>query len=570
MGRGAVEERALTAHEAPRAREVGGARADLIVRNARPWSPGPIPPGSDAIAVGAGRILEVGPFAAIAPLAGPRTEVLDAGGATVTPGMTDAHIHLVSWARADADLALGGATSAADAAARVVRFAARHPGSGPVIGRGWDANRWSDAPHRAALDAAAPGRPVLLHSHDFHALWVNGAALEAAGVRAGTPDPVGGRIERDAAAEPTGVVRENAVRLFASLEAMAAREPDDTLIARAIGRLHALGITAVHDFEGAEEERLLRNRFAAGSPRLRVLVNVLHSGLDRALAESRASGQGDDMFRTGWLKLFADGTLGSRTAALLAPYDGTSETGMELIPREELPRIVARGLAGGLAVAIHAIGDRACRAALDAFEAAGEALRRPRLPSRIEHLQLVDEADLPRLARLGVAASVQPTHLTSDIELVERWWSGRRAHAYPYGALAASGALVAFGSDAPVEPPGPAASIHAAVTRRRPDGHPPGGFVPAQRMDLDASLLASTEAPARLAGQAGVLGLLAPGCHADLVVWNLDLHAVAPERLAEARPAATVLAGEVVHRGPGATADAANALAGGARAAGRT
>jgi predicted amidohydrolase YtcJ len=180
----------------------------------------------------------------------------------------------------------------------------------------------------------------------------------------------------------------------------------------------------------------------------------------------------------------------------------------------------------------------------------------------------VDDADLPRLARLGIAASVQPTHLTSDIELVERWWSGRRARAYPYGALAASGALVAFGSDAPVEPPGAAASLHAAVTRRRPDGHPPGGFVPAQRMDLDASLVASTEAPARLAGQAGVLGLLSPGCHADLVVWNRDLHGIAPERLAEARPVATVLAGEIVYRDSDAAAVEAKTGAGAGRAAG--
>ncbi len=538
---------------------MSGSRADLVIRNARLWSPVPLPPGADSVAVGEGRILAVGTSAAVASFAGPRAEVIDAAGATVTPGITDAHIHLVSWARAAADVALAGAASAADAAARVARFAALRPGASPVIGRGWDANRWSDAPHRVALDAACPDRPVLLHSHDFHSLWVNGTALEAAGVRRGTPDPAGGRIERDALGLPSGVVRENAVRLFSALEGAASREPDVALLARAVGRLHALGITAVHDFEGAAEERLLRAMSEGTGPRVRVLMHIPHSGLDRALAEGLESGSGNDVFRLGAIKLFADGTLGSRTAALLAPYDGTDDSGMALLAPAEVEREVALALAGGLAVAIHAIGDRACRTALDAFEAAGAALRRPRLPSRIEHLQLVDDSDLPRLARLGIAASVQPTHLTSDLELVERWWSGRRARAYPYRGLADAGALLAFGSDAPVEPPDPAGWIHAAVTRQRPGGHPPGGFVPAHRMTLDASLACCTEGPARLAGQERELGRIAPGFLADLVVWNVDLFRIAPERLTEARPVATVLGGEVVFREADAAAGAARA-----------
>ena len=525
-----------------------GTHADLVVRNARPWSAGGVEPGADSIAVGGERILALGPHAAVSDLIGPGTEVIDACGATVTPGITDAHIHLVQWARAEADLALRGAASAADAAARVARFAARHPGNGPLVGRGWDANGWSDAPHRAALDAACPDRPVLLHSHDFHALWVNGAALDAAGVRRATPDPEGGRIEREASGEPSGIVREHAVRLFSGLERSASREPDAALLARAVRRLLALGITAVHDFEGAEEERLLRAMSGGGGPRVRVLMHIPHSGLEAALAEGLASGRGDAAFRIGTVKLFADGTLGSRTAALLAPYDGTSDCGMELLPPARLARDVARALTGRLAVAIHAIGDRACRSALDAFEAAGEALRRPRLPSRLEHLQLVDERDLPRLARLGIAASVQPAHLTADFELVERWWSGRRGRAYPYRAIADSGALMAFGSDAPVEPPEPAGWIHAAVTRQRPDGRPAGGFVPAQRMTLEASLACSTQTAARLAGWDTELGALRPGYIADLVVWNADLERIAPEHLPDARPVATVLGGRVVHR----------------------
>jgi hypothetical protein len=275
---------------------------------------------------------------------------------------------------------------------------------------------------------------------------------------------------------------------------------------------------------------------------------VPHSGLDRALALGVESGRGDPSFRTGAVKLFADGTLGSRTAALLEPYDGAADCGMELLAPAALAREVARALAGGLAVAIHAIGDRACRTALDAFEAARDRLHRPALPSRLEHLQLVDDRDLPRLARLGITASVQPAHCTSDLDLVERWWSTRKARAYPYRSLADSGALMAFGSDAPVETVDPMCWIHAAVTRQRPGGHPPGGFVPAQLLTLDASLAYCTEGAARLSGSSLELGRLAPGFLADLVVWNRDLHGLPPDRLLEVKPVATVLAGEVVYR----------------------
>ncbi len=524
------------------------ARADLLVRGARAWSDGAPLPGADAIAIRAGRILAVGREADLAPLVGPGTEILDAAGGTVTPGITDAHIHLLQWARSLSQLALQGAASAAEVGERLQRFVLDHPGEGPVTGRGWDANVWSEPPHRAVLDAVCPERPVLLHSRDFHALWVNGAALAAAGVHRDTPDPPDGRIERDAAGDPTGVVREHAVRRFAALEAAADPGRDRDAIARAVALLHRSGITAIHDFEGADAQQALRAMAEGGGPRVRVLMQIPHAGLDHAVALGLESGLGDDHFRIGAVKLFADGTLGSRTAALLEPYDGTSNRGMELIAPEALRTDVSRALRAGLAVAIHAIGDRAVRSSLDAFQAAGDDLRRPRLQSRIEHLQLVDASDLPRLRRLGVAASVQPTHCTSDLDLVERWWTTRRDRAYPYGSLVESGALVAFGSDAPVEDPAPALALHAAVTRQRPDGTPPGGFVPEQRVTLDVALTSLTANPARLAGQWPRLGRVAAGAIADLVVWSADLHRVHPEELHRAYCVATVLEGEVVHR----------------------
>jgi predicted amidohydrolase YtcJ len=524
-------------------------KADRMVRGARLWSDGARVENADAVAIRGAEILAVGPARDLAPLIGPGTELLDAAGATLTPGFTDSHIHLVQWARSLDELSLEGCVSAAEAGGRLRRFLGTRGGAGAVIGRGWDSNAWSEPPDRAVLDVICAARPVLLHSRDFHALWVNGAALAGAGVHRGTPDPPGGRFERDAAGEPTGVVREQAVRAFSAFEVHEA-DADRAALGRAVALLHRAGITAVHDFEGADAQRLLRAMSDGAAPRVRVLMHLPHSGLDAALALGLESGLGDDGFRLGAVKLFADGTLGSRTASMLEPYDGTDRRGMDLIAPEVLRVEVGRALRAGLAVAIHAIGDRAARAALDAFEAAAEALRRPRLPSRIEHLQLVHHDDLPRLRRLGVAASVQPTHCVSDIELVERWWRTRRDGAYPYGSLVASGAWVAFGSDAPVEPPNPGLALHAAVTRQRADGTPAGGFVPAQRVTLDAALTSCTSSPARLAGQWPRLGRIAAGCHADLVLWNADLHALAPEALARVHAAVTISAGEVVFRGP--------------------
>jgi predicted amidohydrolase YtcJ len=525
--------------------------ASLLVTNARLWSGGRMDEGTDAVAVGGGRVLAVGPSAELESLAGPGTERLDAGGATVTPGLVDSHVHLVAWARSLEEVALAGADSRREALERVAAFLAADPGGGPVAGRGWDAQGWREPPDRACLDAVAGSRPVLLHSKDYHALWVNSAALRAAGVRRDTRDPEGGRIERDAAGEPTGIVREHAVRLFADLQARTVRGSDAVRLARAVHRLHALGVTMVHDFEDAEALRLLRGLTRdPGRPSLRIVAHLPQAGLESALALGLESGVGDDVFRLGALKLFADGTLGSRTAALLEPYEGTMETGMDLIPPAELARTVARAAAGGISVAIHAIGDRAVRSALDAIEASATELARIPLPPRIEHVQLLDPADLPRFSRLGVWASMQPSHCVSDIEIARRGWGARVERSYPWRSLLAAGAPLAFGSDAPVEPPVPARGLHAAITRQRGDGSPAEGFVPGQRIRLDEALRAYTDGGAALAGRDTALGRIVPGRAADLVVWNADLHRVPASLVHDARPVCTLLGGQVVYRGP--------------------
>jgi predicted amidohydrolase YtcJ len=530
-------------------------RGGLLIVNARPWSDGRALAGADTLAVDGNRIAAVGRRAEIEARTGGAAQVIDARGATLTPGLWDAHLHLLPWARARFEIDLTGSPSRAEACARIRRHLNEHPGSGPVLGRGWDAGEWSEQPARGALDALEAHRPLLLHSHDFHTLWVNSAALARAGIGRGTPDPPGGRIERDPGGEPTGVLRENAVKALAALEDEATRAAGDAgmLLADAARALHAFGVTAVHDFERGAAAFGEMERFARGAgPRVRVLQCVGPEDLERVAGLGLASGAGDDHFRVGPLKLFADGTLGSRTAALLAPYDGTEEMGLDVLPPDELSAWVARGLAQSLAVAVHAIGDRACRHALDAFERAASRSR-PVLPNRIEHAQLVAPPDLPRFAALGVAASMQPLHCTADAPLAARWWGSRRDQAYPWRTLLESGARLAFGSDAPVESPSLAEGLGAACTRQRADGTPPGGFVPAQRVGLDEALRAYTEGAARLAGAWPRIGSLREGSLADLVVWDRDLARTPAEQLREARPSCTVWDGAVVH-GPQAVA----------------
>ena len=521
----------------------------LLVVHARPWSGVPLP--ADAVLVRGERIVAVGARTELAARA-PGARVLDAAGATVTPGLVDAHLHLVPWARARRQLELGESRSLAAALVATAKALAALPaGETPLVGRGWDDDGWEAPPERGALDALAPARPVLLHRHDFHALWVNGAALRAAGITRATPDPEGGSFERDAAGEPSGLVRENAVRAFLRLEEQAGPAPDTALLDAAAVALHAEGVTGVHDFQRNETD-WNRMRALADRRRLRVLQHVGPEQVHAAGTHGLRGGDGDAWFRTGSLKLFADGTLGSRTAAMLEPYDDAPGRGMAVLSPEALAAAVGEAAAHGFSVTIHAIGDAAVRHALDAIEGHREALAALPLPPRIEHVQVVHPDDVPRFARLGVAASMQPQHAYTDAPVARRAWGRRCRTAYAWRLLLDAGAWLAFGSDAPVEPPHAALGLACAVARLTADGQP---FEPGQALPLDAALAAYTSGAARLAAGRLGAGALAAGEAADLVVWDRDLHGTTPAELAAAKPHFTVLAGEIVYdssQGPGA------------------
>jgi len=517
--------------------------------NVHPWSGAPL--AHDALLVREGRIAAVGTAAALRAQA-PDAHVVDGAGGTLTPGLTDAHLHVTPWARARRQPDLHGCTTRRSALDRIAAALVEDPTSdAPLVGRGWDESDWEAGPDRAALDAIAPARVVILHRHDFHALWVNSAALAAAGVTRDTPDPEGGRFERDDAGEPTGLVREHAVAAFAALEDRAAPTLDDALLDEAASALHAAGVTTVHDYQRNHDDWRRMHALAARR-RLRVLQMIGPEQLRDRAALGLAAGAGDAWFRTGSLKLFADGTLGSRTAAMLAPYDDAPTRGMALLSPRELHETVGEAARAGFSVTIHAIGDAAVRHSLDAIEAHHASLAHLPLPPRIEHVQLLDPADRARFATLGVVASMQPQHAVSDAVVARRAWGARCVNAYPWRALRAAGVTLAFGSDAPVEPPRAALGLAAAVARIGTDDAP---FVPEQTLTLDEALIAYTSGAATTAGGLLGPGTLDVGAPADLVLWDRDLHAASRESLAEARPRLTTLAGEIVYESPGGARD---------------
>ena len=520
--------------------------ADLFLHNGRIWTGDPAAPWATAALIRNGRFDQVGDAGGIE--APHNVETLDARGRLVVPGLTDGHAHLLGTGAAMRSVDLKRMASAQEAASRVAARAAAMPAGEWVRGAGWDQNDWPGAafPHRRDLDALVPDHPAYLVHTSGHCAWVNTAALRAANVTRETVAPTGGAIDVDGDGEPTGVLRDAAMRLVAdAIPAPTQRDRIDAM-RDAIAYAHSLGVTGAHAMDvGRGELQALYALNDGGELRLRVRTFLSATRIDEWIDRNMATGDGDDMLRCGGVKFFADGALGSLTAWMQEPYEDTDDCGFPLQPIDELRAQVARCLEHGLAPAIHAIGDRANHEVLDLLETLRDVA--PRLPRRIEHAQLLQAADVGRLAALGVTASMQPIHATQDMSKVDRSWGRRGSGAYVFASLLASGANLAFGSDTPVETMDPLAGIHAAETRRNDDGEPAAGWYPAQRISLDAALAAYTSGCARAAGEAHAVGRIAPGYFGDFVVLTDDLFALDdPMRILEARVAATVVGGEVV------------------------
>jgi hypothetical protein len=469
------------------------------------------------------------------------TERLD--GATVTPGLTDAHVHLTLWALARRRVDLNAARTPEEGVAAVAAVG----GEGWIRGLGWDAHRWGRVPGRQELDAVWADRPCYLESHDIHAAWLNSAALRVCGITRDTPDPEGGTIVRDVRGEPTGILLESAKRLAeAHLPVDSPAEVRDALL-DAQSAVHALGLTGVHSVEvtGFEDFGTMQED---GVLRLRVLQAITLARLEAAIALGVRSGFGGDWLRIGGVKMFLDGALGSRTAWMRAPYEGsTDEFGIQTLPSDEFRDIARRAAHAGIASTVHAIGDAAVELAIDVL---GSLPRLRSMPHRIEHLQLCPPEMWERAARSGLVASVQPVHLMTDIPAAERHWGHERSRgAYPFAAVQRAGMVLAFGSDVPVETVDPRPGLFAAVARRRWDGRPEGGWFPEHSLSAEGALRGYTEGPAHAAGESNRRGRLLPGFDADLVAWDRDPLAVVADELLTMRCVFTMVGGEVVHRG---------------------
>lgn len=502
-------------------------------------------PRADALAVRGERIVAAGTVEECRAVAGPDRREVDLGGGFAVPGLTDSHIHLAGYTRGKRWIDLRGARGLPEAQRTLAAYVRDLPDGAWVFGGRYDANTWGLGRelHRRDLDPYAAGHPVALQNHDGHTTWANTAALAELGIDTDTPQPPGGVIEHDADG-PTGLLREGADDpVYAAMDVHDI--PPLELFAEALTDLLACGVTSIHDIDGRATARAYDALRDEGRLDVRVHQLFSHAGLAAAVEAGHATGDGDAWLRAGPVKLFSDGALGSHTAALSSPYeDRADDFGVATLEPDELLDLALTASGAGIAIAVHAIGDAANTTVLDAI---AEVRRRgvgPQLRHRIEHAQHVAYPDVERFAALGVVASMQPVHCTSDVTLARRLLGKRRLASYAWADLAAAGAHVAFGSDAPVETFDPVEGIRAATTR-----------VDAESGERDAdetnvltplhALRAYTTEPAYASGEEHSKGRLAPGYLADFVVLDADLTDRDVATSGAARPSVTVVGGEV-------------------------
>lgn len=526
-------------------------QADLVLYNGNIHTMDRDRPRASAAAIRGDRFVAVGEDDEMRDLLAPGGRAVDLGGRTVTPGFIDAHIHFLSYGLSLRAIDLINTPTLASAQERVRARAKTTPAGQWLTGRGWDQSVWADGrfPNRGDLDVISAEHPIFLSRKCGHVGWANSIALKLAGIHADTPDPDGGEIERDSAGQPTGILKENAQGLIFRILAEPSLDEAVDAVRAAMRAVHKMGIVGVHNLEGTIALRAMQQLRAAGELKLRVMAQIPEAELDAAIALGIQSGLGDELLRIGAVKVFSDGALGARTAWMIDPYEGEpGNRGISVASAEHMKEVVEKASRAGIAVFTHAIGDRANRVVLDAIEATRRAGIGPHLRHRIEHAQVLHPHDLPRFAALSVIPSMQPIHCTQDMLVADKHWGARSRYAYAWRTLWDSGAILAFGSDAPVETPDVIQGIHAAVTRCRADGTPGGdGWIPEERIRVEEAVWAYTVGAAYAGGEDAIKGSIAPGKLADLTVLSQDIFTVNPMAILETDVTATVVGGEFVH-----------------------
>lgn len=539
-----------------------------LICNARIHTLNPAQETASALLIERGEIVAVGGN----ELLDARAERFDLGGRVVLPGLTDAHIHLQHYAlglqKIDCE------TSTLEECLRRVAERVKTAKEGKwILGHGWNQNQWGELtaknaknlnlgglgelrgknswPTASDLDSVAPNHPVYLTAKSLHAAWANTAALKIAGITSSTLNPENGEIQRDKHGQPTGILLESAMELVSAKIPQPSVDAVAESIRAAQAILWKMGLTGVHDFDRRVCFMALQELHARGELKLRVVKNIPVEDLEHAHELGLRSGFGDHRLRIGNVKAFMDGALGPRTAAMFQPYLNEPENrGILNMDGEHLFEIARRAADVGLAMTVHAIGDRANHEALEAYEQLRHYEREHGLPPlrhRIEHVQVLHPDDAGRLAELNIIASMQPIHATSDMHMADRYWGERVRLAYAWRTQLTHGARLAFGSDAPVESPNPFLGLYAAATRRRA-GESGESWVPEEKLSVREAVEAYTIGAAYAAGMESRLGRLASGCLADLIVLGKDPLACPMEELLTMQSSATMVGGEWVWR----------------------
>jgi len=526
-------------------------KADLVIKNGKVFTANDAGPWVEAVACKSGKIIAVGTGHDIDRFVGPATRVLDVQGRLVIPGLIDAHTHFSSGGRSLISLSFRGVNTIAKVQEMVAAKIKELPPGAVVSGSEYDHTLFAGGnwPTKEDLDKVSPDNPVVIRRVDGHSIWVNSLALKRSGITRDTRDPFGGEILRDPkTGEPTGILTEAATAMVRVRGDEIKSTPEQDIL-RGLEHAARLGLTGVHTDSDLAEIDLYNKLKAEGRLSLRVYAWLPVEGLDSYIRKGVRQGQGDDQVRVGFQKVFIDGTLGSGTALMFAPFsDEPGKSGVSQMTEAELDVLLEKAQTNGFQTGTHAIGDKGVNWVLNAVERARRKFGTKDLRHRIEHAQIIVPADVPRFKELGVIASMQPTHCTTDMRFcVHRVGEERSKGAYIWRTLLANGAKIAFGSDWPVEPLDPMRGLYSAVTRKNIEGDfPEGGWFPEQRLTMEEAIKLFTSGSSYASFEENIKGTLEPGKLADMVVLTKDIFTIPPREILATEAAYTILGGRIV------------------------
>lgn len=523
---------------------------NLMLLNGNVYTIDPHLPKAEAIATEGSKIVAVGRSSDVENLGRKNFRVIDLEGKTVLPGLTDCHTHFLSFAHGLRRVNLHGISSFDEILSTIEVFAAKLKDDEWMVGDGWDKNvvGGDSLFTRQALDKLCPRHPVALQSKDHHMLWVNSKALEEVGIDKTTNDPRGGKIEKDGGSgEPTGLLKEDACDLVWEIVPPPPADASKKSLRQAMRIANSYGLTGIQNHDDPGSHELFQELEAEGGLTLRVSSWLPKEELAHAINSGMTSGQGSDNLKLGGVKFYCDGSLGSQTALMFEPFEGSKDNyGIEATSEEELIELVSRASQAGIGVAVHAIGDKAVHQSLNAIEKSAQQREEgSKLRHRIEHVQLLHPDDTQRFQKLGVIASVQPVHTPADIDIAEKYWGKRSRFAYAFKTLLDSGAHVVFGSDTPIETLNPWMGIHAAVTRQR-IGETESWY-PEEKVSLSDAISAYTRWAGYASYEENLKGSIEEGKLADMVILSQDVFKVKPEEIPNTKIEYTILGGRIVY-----------------------